>query len=71
MDGSNAATHCDISIKALKSTVDINSPSILKFMSLICQNINFSIEEGLLPDELKPTEVSPMFKKKDSLDKEN
>ena len=40
-------------------------------MSLICQNINFSIEEGLLPDELKPTEVSPMFKKKDSLDKEN
>ena len=35
------------------------------------QIINMSIDNNCYPDELKLAEVSPVFKKKDDLDKEN
>ena len=33
--------------------------------------MSLSIEKGCFPEELKLAEVSPIFKKKDDLDKEN
>ena len=37
----------------------------------ITQIINISIDNGCYPGDLKLAEVSPVFKKKDDLDKEN
>ena len=64
LDGSKATPNGDISVGILKSTVDIQVPSITS-------SINLSIEKGCFPEELKIDEVSPVFKKKDDLDKEN
>ena len=38
---------------------------------LITNSIKLSIEKGYFPEELRLAEVSPIFKKKDDLDKEN
>ena len=35
------------------------------------QTINMSIDNNCYPDDLKLAEISPVFKKKDDLDKEN
>ena len=48
----------------LKSTVDIYLPFLTKI-------INYSFENGCFLDELKLAEISPIFKKNDSLNKEN
>ena len=64
LDGSKATPIGDISVDILKSTVDIHLP-------FITNSINLSIENGCFPEELKLAEVSPIFKKKDDLDKEN
>ena len=64
LDGSKATPIGDISVDILKSTVDIHLP-------FITNSINLSIEKGCFPEELKLAEVSPIFKKKDDLDKEN
>ena len=64
LDGSKATPIGDISVDVLKSTVDIHLP-------YITNSINLSIEKGCFPEELKLAEVSPIFKKKDDLDKEN
>ena len=40
-------------------------------LSIITKIINLSFENGCFPDDLKLAEVSPIFKKKDHLDKEN
>ena len=37
----------------------------------ITNSINLSIEKGCFPEELKFAKVSPIFKKKNDLDKEN
>ena len=58
IDGSKATPTCDISADILKSTVDIHLP-------FIANSVNLSIEKGCFPEELKFTEVSPIFKKKD------
>ena len=63
LDGSKATPIGDISVDILKSTVDIHLP-------FITNSINLSIEKGCFPEELKLAEVSPIFKKKDDLDKE-
>ena len=63
-DGSKANPIGDMSVDILKSTVDI-------YLPFITNNINLSIEKGCFPEELKLTEVSPIFKNKDDLDKEN
>ena len=43
-----------------------------KYSASIHKNsINLSIEKGCFPEELKLAEVSPIFKKKHDLDKEN
>ena len=63
LDGPNATPNGDVSVGILKSTVDIQLP-------FITNSINLSIEKGF-PEELKLDEVSPIFKKKDDLDKEN
>ena len=64
LDGFKATLIGDISVNILKSTVDIHLP-------FITNSINLSIENGCFPEELKIAEVSPIFKKKDDLDKEN
>ena len=51
-------------VDILKSTADIHLP-------FITNSINVSIEKGCFPEELTLAEVSPIFKKKDDLDKEN
>ena len=64
LDSSKAAPIGDISVDILKSTIDIHLP-------FITNSINLSIEKGCFPEELKLAEVSPIFKTKDDLDKEN
>ena len=48
----------------LKVTLDIHLPLITKF-------INLSFENGCFPDDLKLSEVGPIFKKNNDLEKEN
>ena len=64
LDDSKATLIGDISVDILKSTVDIH-------LSFITNSINLSIKKGYFPEELKLAEVSPIFKKKDDLGKEN
>ena len=64
LDGSKTTPDGDISVNILKSTVDIHLPSVTNI-------IKFSINEAHFPEELKLAEVSPIFKKKDDLNKEN
>ena len=64
LDGSKATPVGDIPSDILKSTVDIH-------LSFITKIINVSFENACFPDELKLSEVRPIFKKNDHLDKEN
>ena len=48
----------------LNQTTDIHLP-------IMTQIINMSIDNNCYPDDLKLAQVSPVFKKKDDLDKEN
>ena len=64
LDSSKATPIGNISVDILKSSIDIHLP-------FITNSINLSIEKGCFPEELKLAEVSPIFKKKDDLDKEN
>ena len=64
LDGSKATPVGDIPIDMLKQTIDIHLP-------IMTQIINMSIDNNCYPDDLKPAEVSPVFKKKDDKDKEN
>ena len=64
LDGSKATPVGDIPIDMLKQTIDIHLP-------IMTQIINMSIDNNCYPDDLKLAEVSPVFKKKDDLDKEN
>ena len=64
LDGSKAIPNGDISVDILKSNVDIHLP-------FIKNSINLSIGKRCFPEELKLAEVSPIFKIKDDLDKEN
>ena len=63
-DGYKATPNIDISINILKLTVDIHLPYKTNI-------INLPIEGGLFFSALKLAEVSPIFPKKDDLDKEN
>ena len=53
-----------ISVDTVKSTVNIH-------LSFTTNSVNLSIEKGCFPEKLRLAEVSPIFKKKDDLDKEN
>ena len=64
LDGSKATPVGDIPIDMLKQTIDIHLP-------VMTQTINNSIDNNCYLDDLKLAEVSPVFKKKDDLDKEN
>ena len=64
IDGSKATPVRDIFADMLKVTMDIHH-------SLITKIINLSFENGCFPEDLKLTEVSPVSKKKNDLDKEN
>ena len=64
LDGSKATPTGDISIDILKLTVHIH-------LLFITNSINLSIEKGCFPEELKLAKVSPIFKKKDDLNKVN
>ena len=64
LDGSKATPIGNISADIQKSIVDAHLP-------FITSRINLSIKKGCFPEELKLSEVSPIFKKKDDLDKEN
>ena len=61
---SNVTLNGDTSVNILKSTVDMH----LRYITNI---LNFSVEEGYFAHELKLAEVSPIFKKRNYLDKEN
>ena len=64
IDGSKATAVGDIPTDMLKQTIDIHLP-------IVTQIMNMSIDNNCYPDDLKFAEVSPVFKKKDDLDKEN
>ena len=64
LDGSMATHIEDISVYILKSTVDI-------YLPFITNTINLTIKKSCFPEELKLVEVSPIFKKKNDLDKGN
>ena len=64
IDGSKATAVGDIPTDMLKQTIDIHLP-------IITQIMNMSTDNNCYPDDLKFAEVSPVFKKKDDLDKEN
>ena len=64
LNGSKATPIGDISVNLLKLTVDVH-------LTIMTNIINLSIEKGCFPDDLKLAEVSPIFKKKDNLNKAN
>ena len=64
LDGSRVTPVEDIPTAMLKQTIDIHLP-------IMTQIINMSIDNDCYPDDLKLGEVSPVFKKKDDLYKEN
>ena len=64
LDDSQSTFSSDIFVNILKLTVDIHLLYVINIMY-------FSIEKGHFPDELKFTEVGPISKKKDELDKDN
>ena len=64
LDGSKSTPVSDIPIDMLKQTIDIH-------LLRMTQIISMSIDNDYYPDYLKLIEVSPVFKKKDDLDKEN
>ena len=64
LDGSKATPVGDIPTPMLKQTIEIN-------LFIMIQIINMSIDNNCYLDDLKLAEVSPVFKRKDDLDKEN
>ena len=64
LDGSKATPVGDIPTDMLKQTIDIHLP-------IMIQIIHMSIDNGCYPDDPKRAEVSPVFKKREDLDKEN
>ena len=64
LDNFNATPVVDISVDVLKSTADIHLLFITKIIKLPFENNRFL-------DDLKLAEVSPVFKKRDHVDKEN
>ena len=64
LDGSKATPAGDIPTDMLKQTIDIHLP-------IMIQIIHMSIDNGCYPDDPKLAEVSPVFKKREDLDKEN
>ena len=64
LDGSKATPVGDIPTDILKQTVDIH-------LLIMTQIINMSIDNNCYLGDLKLAEVSPVFKKKDDLDKED
>ena len=64
LDGSKAIPVGNIPTDMLKQAIDIHLP-------IMTQIINMSIDNNCYPDDLKLAEVSPVFKKKNDLAKEN
>ena len=64
LDGSKATPVGDIPTDMLKQAIDIH-------LLIMTQIINMSIDNNCYPKDLKLAEVSPVFKKKDDLNKEN
>ena len=62
LGGSKATPVRDIPTDMLKQTMDIHLP-------IMTQIINMSIDNNCDPDDLKLAEVSPVFEKKDDLEK--
>ena len=64
LDGSKATPIGDKPTNMLKQRIDIHLP-------IMTQIINMSIDNNCYHDDLKLAEISPIFKKKYDLDKEN
>ena len=64
LGGSKATPVRDIPTDMLKQTMDIHLP-------IMTQIINMSIDNNCYPDDLKLAEVSPVFNKKNDLNKES
>ena len=64
LDGSKDTPVGDIPTDMLKQIIDIHLP-------IMTQIINMSIDNDCYSDDLKLAAVSPVFKRKDDLNKEN
>ena len=64
LDGCKTTPIGDKPTNMLKQRIDIHLPIMTKI-------INMSIDNNCYPNDLKLAEVSPVFKKKDNLGKEN
>ena len=62
LDGSNANPFGDIPADLLKLTIDVHLSTIPKVITLSPRN-------GCFPNDLQPTEVSPIFKKDNDLNR--
>ena len=66
-----------LNLNAKKSSTSGSIPAtILKqsldnYLPYLTKSVNYTINEGEFPAELKHSEVIPLFKKEDSLKKEN
>ena len=64
LDGTKSILFGDVPAEMLKSITDIH-------ISILKRIINLSFWNGCSPDDLKASEVSPIFQKNDDLEKEN
>ena len=64
MDGKKPKLTGDILAGILKGCVDC-------YISVLTKIFNTSLESSCFPNQIKLAEVTPVFKKKDELDKEN
>ena len=64
LDTSKASPKDSIPPNIIKDNCDI-------FSKKLFSDFNFSVTSGIYPDNLKYADVSPAFKKRDQLDKEN
>ena len=64
LNSKNSSTYAAIAASILKQTIEVH----LKYLT---NTINHSLKESVFPDELKQSEVIPIYKKLDPLQKEN
>ena len=64
LNSKNSSTYAAIAASILKQTIEVH----LKYLT---NTINHSLKESIFPDELKQSEVIPIYKKLDPLQKEN
>ena len=67
LNSKKSSTYGAIPVSILKQTIEAHS----KYLTNTKNTINNSLKESIFPDELKQSEVIPVYKKLDHLQKEN